>query len=834
MSSFSQLPSHSTPGLEKGYAFEEYETVPQGKRRGRFPRWAKIAIPILLVVIVAAVVGGVVGGVVGKKDNDNSGGGGNGQQGGNNPTAGTSSGSGAIRSVKNSYSDSLVSSASNAAKAGGGDDLFFTGTDLYGNPIFKTSSIDSGSPSTSSSKATTCGSDPDASSLSGSLSKLRSHPRLIAPEYQWDCLASRIQSDAYLTVWNATIFANASAWYSLPPTNYSIDGGFTGSGILDVAREVQQRVRAWAYVARATNDQKWVDRTWRELSVAAANTSTYFGQDQPTPWNALHFLDTAEMTTAFAIAYDWLYPSWNATQKAYIVDWIKRWGLQPGMQAYTTADGWWTMAGNNNGNWNCVCNSGMILGALAIAGDDDSGLSSQILSNGIANMKQGCMTGVSSDGTWSETANYWYFGTNAQARAVSALTTATGNDQGLMASNPNWIKTAYYHMFVSGNGGMYAYGDNGPNKYSANANGLFLWSQIASDPRPALFQRDRADAAGDPLSMFWYDTSVRGGFWSGLALDRFFSVGQNAWASMRSSWTDFEGTYVAIKSSNATGHQSHGDLDAGNFVIDAMGTRWAGEYGNADYLSEGYFSSEKQDSARWQYFRKGTQGQNTLVIGMENQIADCQPQNRFESTNVTQTDSVSFKPAKTDAAYFVTDMSSAYGLASGSVKRGIRMLNARREILLQDELSSAVNADVQWRVQTNATITLSEDKRTATLQLQRIVNPNAAYGGLTADLTERRTMIVKILDPTPSGAVFSVQAAPAKRIYGSEPAQTMAGVIGDQPNTGVSVLSIEVAAGGTPATIAVVWQPQWDDLDSDDSALPKQVQLDQWTVTSHN
>lgn len=59
---------------------------------------------------------------------------------------------------------------------------------------------------------------------------------------------------------------------------------------------------------------------------------------------------------------------------------------------------------------------------------------------------------------------------------------------------------------------------------------------------------------------------------------------------MRSSWTDSDGLYVAMKSGKLTDHQTHGDLDAGDFVLDALGQRWAGELGNGDYLSEGYVS----------------------------------------------------------------------------------------------------------------------------------------------------------------------------------------------------------------------------------------------------
>jgi len=39
------------------------------------------------------------------------------------------------------------------------------------------------------------------------------------------------------------------------------------SGILDVAREIKQRLKAFAYVYRLTNDTKWVDRAWSEIQV---------------------------------------------------------------------------------------------------------------------------------------------------------------------------------------------------------------------------------------------------------------------------------------------------------------------------------------------------------------------------------------------------------------------------------------------------------------------------------------------------------------------------------------------------------------------------------------
>lgn len=53
------------------------------------------------------------------------------------------------------------------------------------------------------------------------------------------------------------------------PVAYFMDGD---SGILDNAREIKARIKAFAYVYLMTNDTKWVDRTWLELQVRALAT----------------------------------------------------------------------------------------------------------------------------------------------------------------------------------------------------------------------------------------------------------------------------------------------------------------------------------------------------------------------------------------------------------------------------------------------------------------------------------------------------------------------------------------------------------------------------------
>ena len=92
-------------------------------------------------------------------------------------------------------------------------------------------------------------------------------PRLIAPKYKWDALPTIIKNDAYMAAWNASIFGNATALLTQDPLLYTEDGGLTGSGVLDVARQLKTRIKSLAYAYRVSNETKYAQRAYRELQV---------------------------------------------------------------------------------------------------------------------------------------------------------------------------------------------------------------------------------------------------------------------------------------------------------------------------------------------------------------------------------------------------------------------------------------------------------------------------------------------------------------------------------------------------------------------------------------
>jgi hypothetical protein len=143
-----------------------------------------------------------------------------------------------------------------------------------------------------------------------------------------------------------------------------------------------------------------------------------------------------------------------------------------------------------------------------------------------------------------------------------------------------------------------------------------------------------------------------------------------------------------------------------------------------------------------------------------------------------------------------------------NIKRGIRLINGRKQVLLQDDLNS-VTQSVEWRMHTNATVTIDGAKTTATLKLQG------------------QTMEVKILNAG-SGVGFSTQDAVRARTSPALPSGQS-----DQANPGVTVLCITLATGGTQS-LQVLFNPQWPGMSASDFKTPPNVPIDQWSLTSHN
>ena len=506
------------------------------------------------------------------------------------------------------------------------------------------------------------------------LSHLRaSHPRLLASAEDFAALQKRIASDPGLQTWKAAVEGQAREILAAEPSKYEIPDGLR---LLETSRRVMNRTYALAMAYRLSGDRVFVEREWKELDAAA----------QFPDWNPRHFLDTAEMTHAFAIAYDWLYDAWTPEQRKVVSEAMVKKGLEPALRLYRAHSSWTRM----HHNWNQVCNGGIGMGALALA-DVEPQLAGEILKGALESLPL-AMAEFAPDGAWKEGPGYWNYATFYNVVFLAGLQSALGTDFGL-SRTPGFRETGFFPIYLTGPlGRTFNYADGGDR--AVHAAQLFWLARQFREPVLAWVERQVPGPGA--LDLLWYEAEGEGPKAAGLPLDKYFRGAEVV--TLRSEWENPKAVYVGFKAGDNKANHSH--LDLGSFVFDALGVRWASDLGADNYNLPGYFGNQ-----RWNYYRLRAEGQNTLVIN---------PSAGPDQDPSASTRIVRFKSSP-DAAYAIADLSPAYRKDARKVWRGLNLVK-RSVLLVQDEVEADKPADVWWFMHTPAAVEIQKGGRSAELQ----------------------------------------------------------------------------------------------------------------------
>lgn len=503
-------------------------------------------------------------------------------------------------------------------------------------------------------------------------SKLRrEHPRLLASAKDFAQLKQRIVAEPQLKDWHAELCKHGERMLKDAPSKYEIPDGLR---LLSTSRRVLDRVYTLAMLYRLDGDRRYPERAWRELE-AAANFKD---------WNPRHFLDTAEMTHAFAIGYDWLYDFWTPQQRQTLRNSMLEKGIKLANDIHNK-NTWWARAHHN---WNQVCNGGIGMGALALL-DEAPEPCGRFLQAAIRSI-QLPMAEFAPDGAWAEGPGYWAYATQYNVAFLAGLESALGTDFGLSRME-GFSQAGSFPLYASGpTGQSFNYADVGAGTIRGSQ---MLW--FARKFNNADYARyGQRTARPHALDLLWFDRKLTGTSTARLPLDKYFRNSEIA--MFRSAWDDRDAVFVGFKSGD--NKANHSNLDLGSFVLDALGERWAEDLGSDNYNLPGYFGKQ-----RWDYYRLRAEGHNTLVIN-PGAAPDQDPRAvarivRFES--------------KPDKAFALTDLTPAYAKTASSVVRGIALLD-RKRVLVQDEIQAKLPAEVWWFLHTSAKI--NADGATAVLQ----------------------------------------------------------------------------------------------------------------------
>ena len=511
----------------------------------------------------------------------------------------------------------------------------------------------------------------------GSNANMHGHPRLLLFKGEEGSIKKTIGSDETWSKMHDAILAESDKILSLAP----IERIQIGRRLLDKSREALRRLFFLSYAYRTSGEQKYFLRGEKEMLTIAAFSD----------WNPSHFLDVAEMTMAMGIGYDWLYDQLSVTSRATIKNAILKKGLEPSLDSKYNS---WLKAEHN---WNQVCNAGMSYGAMAIY-EEEPVLAKQIINRAIGSIALP-MKDYGPDGIYPEGYGYWGYGTSFNVMFISAIEKLFGKDFGL-TSTPGFLQTASFLENMTGPSGKpFNYSDAGTNGGLQPA--MFWFADKVKDP--SLLWVEKSNLLNNkpethitdrllPAIMLWKgNIDVKAINPPNASM--FLGKGKNPIALMRSSWTDPNAIYVAMKGGSVSINHAH--MDIGSFIMEAEGVRWAMDFGMQNYESlesKGLnIFGRTQDAQRWTVFRYINQVHNTLTVNNQHQNV----------TGYAPITSSSNNPSFMNA---VIDLSEIYKGAIAKSNRGIAIVD-KSYVDVQDEIETLdKETTIRWTMLTPANV----------------------------------------------------------------------------------------------------------------------------------
>jgi hypothetical protein len=503
------------------------------------------------------------------------------------------------------------------------------------------------------------------------------HPRLMIDPQAIRNIRGWVDRDPVAARIHARVFADADKMLKQPAPVHKLRDG---RRLLSVSSGVLQRVTTLALAYHLTGRQQYVARAWRDLDAAAGFKD----------WNPAHFLDTAVMTCAVAIGYDWLWDQWTPPQRSRLRGAIVTLGLKPAMKVYQAKSGWHRV----DYNWNQICNGGIAMGALAVA-EDEPEIASKIVANALASVPR-AMRAYAPDGAGKEGAGYWAFGSQYNVMLLASLESALGTDFGL-GEIDGFRQSGDYQIFMSGAGRMsFDFGDC--RHYALSTPQHFWMGKRYGMPQYSWFRHQelRGGKGGGAWDLLWFDPEATDAAFSKLPLDRHFAGAECV--SMRDSWADTRGFTVAMQ--GGANNWTHRHYDLGSFILEADGVRWIIDSGKENETYQRHVNKLLRED----FYRVRAEAHNTLVINPDKgagQSAD---------GKAAFTEFVS----NPKGAGVSLDLTDAYKEHATKVRRTFQ-LERGHWFAVADEIHCSEPSEIWSSFHTQADVTLDPDKRKATL-----------------------------------------------------------------------------------------------------------------------
>ena len=518
----------------------------------------------------------------------------------------------------------------------------------------------------------------------------QAHPRILADGNTFSELREEIKTNSVKAKWYAEIKERADAYL----TKKVIEFPKSLQSLTDQGTNFKTMAPYLAFVYNMENDMKYAQRLIDEIQA-------WIDYEYWTPYS---MLGLGRALNGFAFAYDWLYDVMPQQLKTDLKKAIKErvysevfkdyYNIYPRSRSFE-----WTLSKVGD-NWNTTINSGVIMTAIAFG--DEEGCEEecgQLITEALISLES-AFNQLAPDGSWYEGVGYWTPTAEGMIWAMETLRNASGSDYGLF--NVPGMKYAGYYLFeMSSQTGIFNYNFANYRGYPRPIL-IYFADRLGDDSLKQLCIDHYEKYRGESGTYMTADALILSGDIPDervdvkLPLDAYYR-GTEA-VSMRSSWEKGKEFYAGIHS--GFNGAPNAQLDIGTFVVEAFGERFITDFGPENYDLTPYI---------FEAYMNRAEGANCYIINPSTDYFDQLKSaycyfDRFESNDIS--------------ALAITDTSAAYGDKVKSAVRGMKMTNDRTCVVLQDEIVCTAPSDVYWGMHTPAEVTLSEDKKTAILDIR--------------------------------------------------------------------------------------------------------------------
>ena len=516
------------------------------------------------------------------------------------------------------------------------------------------------------------------------------HPRLLLKAGEEARIKEMIAEDEAMARVHGTILAECDEILDLPVLERVMEG----KRLLHTSREALRRIFWLSYSYRMTGNEAYAERAVDEMLAVSAFSD----------WNPSHFLDVGEMVMAVAIGYDWLYDHMTPLQRQTAKEAIVEKGFVPADDERYA--GFYNLANN----WNQVCCSGLLYGALATY-EKHPEHARELIDLYVKSVPF-ALACYAPDGGYPEGFNYWGYGTSFQVMMIAALESAMGTDFGLCEA-PGFLDTSAFVQFMTApTGECFNFSDSAPD---APCNMMMFWfASKTGDLQRIWLERqyleNLPDDFMDEVDRRFTEHRLLPAlmvFGSRLDMsrpvlpDEHFRVyeGKTPLFIYREGWNSKEDAYLGIKGGSPM--TSHAHMDAGSFVYECDGVRWSMDLGMQDYHSlesRGIdLWNQGEGGQRWDVFRIGNESHSTLTVNGKHHMV---------KSFVPLTDV--WKEKKRKGARL--DMTSVFAGQVADAERGI-WLDRKNHLHVEDRISaSGRDIEVRWTMMTPAEAEIISEK----------------------------------------------------------------------------------------------------------------------------